>query len=105
MAKGKPGYMTGSDAAYIEPKFVPNFNLMARDDSGGPEFNNYTAAFGDGEFKVGAKPHLSVSGGTEDAVEGDYRSDKPRTTAYDAISKAPKAGDLGPSSSKKEQME
>lgn len=101
----KEGYMTGDDAAYIKPKFVPNFQLMARDDSGGPEFDNYTAAFGDGEFKVGAKSHLSTSGGTEDAMEGDYRSDKPRTSAYEAISKAPKAGNNGPSSSKKAQME
>ncbi len=97
-------YMS-KDAAGIEPKFVPNTNLMARDDSGGPEYDPYTAQFSDGDFKIGAKPHLSVSGGTADTIEGTEISDKPRTAAYDAISKAPKAGDKGPSSSKKQAME
>lgn len=91
-----------TDAAGIEPKFVPNFNLMARDDSGGPEYDTYTAAFGDGEFKVGSKPHLSVSGGTEDTVDGDMRSDTPRTSRSKP---GPQVGEHGPASSRKEQME
>lgn len=101
MAKGERVY-NSTDAAGIKPKLVPNFNLMARDDSGGPEYDTYTAAFGDGEFKQGAKPHLSVSGGVEDKVDGDQRSDSPRTSRSKP---GPQVGNYGPASSRKEQME
>lgn len=50
------------DAADIKPKFVPTDDLMARDNSGGPGFDPYTAEFGDGGRVTGAKAHLSVGG-------------------------------------------
>jgi hypothetical protein len=59
------------DAAEIKPKFIPDYELLGRDDSGGPGFNPYTAQFGDGGRVTGAKAHLSASGGTEDKVRGD----------------------------------
>lgn len=65
-----PGYATGRDAAYIKPKFVPNEQLRARDDSGGPDFEPYSAEFGDGgEVTGGSKSHLSARGG-DDTGEG-----------------------------------
>lgn len=59
------------DAAEIAPKFIPDVELMGRDDSGGPGFDPYTAKFGDGGRVTGAKAHLSASGGGSDAVRGD----------------------------------
>lgn len=65
-----PGYATGRDAAYIEPKFVPNNELLGRDNSGGQDYTPYTAQFGDGGYVTGgAKSYLSASGGG-DAGEG-----------------------------------
>jgi hypothetical protein len=68
----------GSDAAYITPKFIPDFELQGRDDSGGPEFQPYTAAFGDGGYVTGAKAHLSASGGSDDGTNNDEQSDNER---------------------------
>lgn len=59
------------DAAEIKPKFIPDDELMARDDSGGPGFVPYTMKFGDGGRVTGAKSHLSASGGGEDRMAGD----------------------------------
>lgn len=96
-------YMS-KDAAGIAPKFVPNTNLMARDDSGGPEYDPYTQEFGDGGNVIGAKPHLSVSGGTADQIEGVEVSDKPRTAQYDKT--GPKhLGQISNSKTKKEAEE
>lgn len=64
------GYMTGNDAAYIKPKMIPDEELVARDDSGGPDFDSYTQQFGDGGFVTGDKAHLSASGGSEDTFKG-----------------------------------
>lgn len=75
----KEGYLSGDDAAYIKPKFVPNTNLTARDDSGGPEYDPRTAQFGDGYEKEGEKSHLSASGGKSDPILGTELDDKPRT--------------------------
>jgi hypothetical protein len=57
------GYQTGKDAAYIKPKFIPNDELRARDNSGGLDFEPYTAEFGDGGRVTGDKAHLSARGG------------------------------------------
>jgi hypothetical protein len=65
------------DAVSIKPRFIPDEALLSRDDSGGMEYEPYTAAFGDGGHVTGAKKHLSVSGGREDAVTGDEESDGP----------------------------
>lgn len=59
------------DAAEIRPKFIPNDELLPRDDSGGPGFEPYTAQFGDGGRVTGAKSHLSASGGGGDKMAGD----------------------------------
>jgi hypothetical protein len=59
------------DAVGIKPKFVPNDELLARDDSGGPEYQPYTGAFGDGGYVTGEKGHLSAHGGSENEEEGD----------------------------------
>lgn len=85
----KNGKMTGSDAAYIRPKLVPDYELLPRDDSGGPEYDPYTAAFGDGGFVQGAKAHLSASGGSDDAMLSDEESDKPRLRNKNPATDAP----------------
>lgn len=59
------------DAAEIRPKFIPDDELMGRDDSGGPGLQPYTAKFGDGGRVTGSKAHLSASGGGSDREEGD----------------------------------
>lgn len=59
------------DAAEMKPRLIPDFELLGRDDSGGPEYQPYTAQFGDGGFVTGGdKKHLSVSGGKTDEQEG-----------------------------------
>lgn len=94
-------YMS-KDAAGIAPKFVPNTNLMARDDSGGPDWDPYTQQFGDGGEIIGAKPHLSVSGGTADEIEGTEISDSKRTAGYDKAAGDAHYGNKASSRSKKE---
>ncbi len=64
------GYMTGKDASYIKPKMIPDYELLGRDDSGGPDYQPYTQVFGDGGKVHGAKAHLSASGGSDDPKEG-----------------------------------
>lgn len=92
-----------TDAAGIKPKFVPNDNLMARDDSGGPEFDPYTAQFGDGGYIQGEKPHLTANGGgSEDPTEGSEISDKMRTANYDKSSGTKHFGKTGSSAKAKE---
>ena len=54
------GKITGDDAAYIQPKFVPKDELLPRDNSGGPDFKPKTAEFGDGGKVTGSKPALSA---------------------------------------------
>lgn len=60
----------GSDAASIQPKLIPDFELLPRDDSGGPDYQPRNATFGDGGVVVGAKAHLSASGGSDDQLVG-----------------------------------
>ena len=59
------------DAAEIAPKFIPDFELLPRDDSGGPDWTPYTAKFGDGGRVTGAKSHLSATGGGSDRMKND----------------------------------
>lgn len=68
----------GKDAAGIKPKLVPDYELLPRDDSGGPEFEPHTAAWGDGGKVTGPKGHLSATSGPEAAKTDDEESDKPR---------------------------
>lgn len=84
-------YATGKDAAYIKPKLVPDYELLARDDSGGPDYQPYTAEFGDGGFVHGEKAHLSAHGGTEDPDDGDEQdsTEKARNKEKSVAAKAP----------------
>ena len=68
------------DAAGITPKLVPDYELLPRDDSGGPEWDPYTQQFGDGGYVTGDKAHLSASGGSDDpmATEGDEQDEQTR---------------------------
>lgn len=85
---------TGKDAATIKPKFVPDEELLARDDSGGPNFDPYTAEFGDGGFVEGGdKAHLSASGGREPRTANDEQTGRDR------------AGDRGEAKGKVEDNE
>jgi len=59
------------DAAEIAPKFVPDDQLLPRDDSGGLGWQPRTAKFGDGGNPMGPKSYLSASGGGGDKEEGD----------------------------------
>lgn len=93
MAKNDRVY-NSTDAAGIKPKLIPNFELMARDDSGGPEWDPHTAEFGDGGYVVGGdeKGHLSATGGGQHEREGTELSDKARTRGFDKISGIPHLG-------------
>lgn len=90
---------SGSDAAYIKPRLIPDYALQGRDDSGGPEFDPYTQAFGDGGVVTGAKAHLSASGGSDDPMDGDELSDAKRSAGAMKGGKLSKAGSDGPASS------
>lgn len=68
----------GRDAAEMKPRFIPDYELLGRDDSGGIGFEPYTAEFGDGGRVTGAKAHLSVRGGEVDAMEKDEVSREER---------------------------
>lgn len=78
----KAGYLSGADAAYIKPKLIPDAELLGRDDSGGIDYQPYSAQWGDGEFKQGEKPHLSTGSGKEDRIEGDEISQDQRDEVY-----------------------
>lgn len=73
------------DAAEIKPKLIPNFELMARDDSGGPDWDPHTGQFGDGGYVTGGseKGHISASGGGQHDREGTELADTTRTAGYD----------------------
>lgn len=87
MARNFNGSPGGSDAATIKPKLVPDYELLPRDDSGGPDYEGYTAEFGDSGFVQGAKAHLSAHGGSDDAEEQDEVSEAPRSRAANKADK------------------
>lgn len=66
-----------ADAASMKPKFIPDANLLARDDSGGMEYEPHNAQWGDGGNVTGAKSYLSVSGGRADSTKNDELDDGP----------------------------
>ncbi len=105
MASTKNGPGRGSDAAYIEPKFIPDYELQGRDDSGGPEFQQYTAAFGDGGYVTGAKAHLSASGGSDDPMNADEQSDDERATGAEKALGQRNLGGKAPSKSASSQKQ
>lgn len=65
------GDPTGRDAAEVRPFLIPDYELLPRDDSGGPEWQPYTQEFGDGGYVTGPKAHLMASGGKDDPLDGD----------------------------------
>lgn len=75
----KDPWASGSDASYIKPRLIPDNELLGRDDSGGPEWDPYTAQFGDGGYVTGEKAHLSPRGGRDDPELEDEESDESRT--------------------------
>lgn len=100
-------YATGKDAAYIKPKLIPNAELMARDDSGGPEWDPHTAQFGDGGYVTGGdeKGHLSAKNSAQHDIEGTELSDKNRTAGYDRIGDKHRGRGGETARSRKEAME
>jgi hypothetical protein len=74
-------YQTGYDASYIKPRLIPDYELLPRDDSGGPEWMPYTAEWGDGGYVTGEKAHLSARGGRDDDLVKDEVSSEPRSRA------------------------
>jgi hypothetical protein len=72
------------DAAEMKPRLIPDEELLPRDDSGGPNFQPYTQAFGDGGRVTGAKKHLSVTGGEDDPVVGDEQDSRESRRNKDA---------------------
>lgn len=107
MAKANyAAYATGRDAAYIKPKLIPDYELMARDDSGGPDYDPYTAEFGDGGYVQGEKAHLSAHGGKDDDEKLDEISAEPRVKGYERTAGTSRAErDDIPASSKKYSKE
>lgn len=81
MRGSREPWASGSDAAYIKPRLIPDYELLPRDDSGGPEWDPYTQEFGDGGYVTGDKAHLSARGGSDDAELEDEISDEPRSRA------------------------
>ena len=66
----------GGDAATMRPRFIPDYELLGRDDSGGPQWQPYTQQFGDGGYVTGQKAHLSVRGGADDEMSGDEQDSR-----------------------------
>lgn len=84
----KGGYLSGEDAAYIEPKLIPDYELLPRDDSGGPEWDAYTQQFGDGGYVTGDKAHLAArDGGPDDPETEDEVDEQNRRGSAKAVSK------------------
>ena len=80
----KNPWTNGNDAASMKPRLIPDYELLPRDDSGGPEWDPYTQEFGDGGYVTGDKAHLSVSGGKDDEMKNDEISSRPRAVQADA---------------------
>lgn len=98
MAKGDSGFQpSGKDAASTKPTFIPDDELLGRDDSGGPDFDPYNQQFGDGGFVTGGKAHLNPGGrgGKDDATQGDEISQEPREREYQAQVKGDKKSNAG----------
>lgn len=83
----KGGYLSGEDAAYIKPKMIPDYELLPRDDSGGPEWDPYTAEFGDGGYITGDKAHLSARGGRDDEENEDEQDERYRRGSAKSVDK------------------
>lgn len=94
-AEGNRGYgerePRGRDAAGIRPFLIPDYELLPRDDSGGPEYQPYTAEFGDGGYVTGEKKHLSAHGGRNDRLEGDEQESTVGERNSDRGSRGPRS--------------
>jgi hypothetical protein len=75
---------TGRDAAETKPFLIPDYELLPRDDSGGPEWMPYTQEWGDGGYVTGPKDHLTPGGPRGDRGDtpevGDEESRAPRSS-------------------------
>lgn len=97
-----------TDAAGIKPRFIPDAELLPRDDSGGPDWQPYTQQFGDGGYVQGQKPHLTWDdNGKEDEMDGDEISQEGREREFKAQTKGYKRAERAdmPARSKKEAKE
>ncbi|HMA00033.1 MAG TPA: hypothetical protein VKP66_18990 [Steroidobacteraceae bacterium] len=103
--RNQDGYRAGGDAAYIKPKLIPDDELIARDDSGGPDWDPYTMQFGDGGYVTGEKGHLSAHGGPEDEVERDEISTRPRAKSAMEAGREKAAAPDAPARSRREARE
>jgi hypothetical protein len=105
----KGDYLSGEDAAYIKPKLIPDYELLPRDDSGGPEWQPYSAEFGDGGYVIGNKAHLMARGGEDDPMgeDGDEQDEQNRKTAAkeEALGKTSVKQGKTPKSSRKLEKE
>jgi hypothetical protein len=100
MAKERGGsYASGRDAAYIKPRLIPDKQLLGRDDSGGPEWQPYTAQWDDGGYVTGQKRHLSANGGGDDSETNDEVSAEPRSRAAKRAEGEGNASPKGPAKS------
>ena len=99
------GYEMGRDAAYIKPKLIPDYELLPRDDSGGPDWDAYNAQFGDGGYVVGDKAHLSARGGKDDDVQEDEQTERPRAASAMKAGKERPVAPPPPTISKKRARE
>lgn len=100
MPKNQEGYEKGRDASYIKPKLIPDYELLPRDDSGGPEWDPYTQEFGDGGHVTGDKAHLSAKGGKDDKENGDEQDEDHRRGSAKSVDKGE-----APASSKRRSKE
>ena len=100
IARGRD-YASGRDAAYMEPRLIPDYELLPRDDSGGPEWAPYTQEWGDGGYVTGEKAHLSVRGGRDDEMEDDEVSSEPRSRSAKRAEGERTVSPNGPGSSAK----
>ena len=105
MAKDSTPWKSGSDAAYMKPRFVPNDKLQPRDDSGGPEDSPYTAAFGDGGFVTGEKSHLTTGMIDDNEMDLDMQTSQPRAKGAMKGGMLPKVATKSPGKSVSEQKE
>lgn len=80
----------GRDAAEMKPRLIPDYELLPRDDSGGPDYQPHAAQFGEGGFVAGGdKKHLSVSGGKGDDLDGTQQDSTMEARNKDKGTKSP----------------
>lgn len=81
-----------ADAVTMKPKFVPDAYLLGRDDSGGYEYQPYTAQWGDGGYTTGQKDHLGGGGTGSDAIQEISGDEQMSTSEQRNKNKGPRGG-------------